>query len=126
MSGSDLYGILGIARSATDKEIKAAYRKLAKQYHPDLNPGNAEAEEKFKQVSAAFEVLGKPEKRKLYDEFGMDGLRDGFNPEQARAYGRWSSAGAQGAGGGFSSFGDFSSVLEELFGGGGYSSRAGF
>src|SRR5256884_5446417 len=65
---TDYYDVLGVPQSATEKDISRAYRKLAKQYHPDANPGNKEAEEKFKAVSAAYDVLGDSAKRKEYDE----------------------------------------------------------
>ena len=94
----DLYKVLGVAKSADEKEIKKAYRKIARENHPDLNPDDAAAEERFKEASVAFEVLGDAQKRKLYDEFGIDGLRDGFDADQARQYKQWSSAGAGGGG----------------------------
>ncbi len=86
---ADLYATLGVTRSASKDEIRKAHRKLARKYHPDINPGNTEAEDKFKQISAAYDVLSDPEKKKLYDEFGMDGLRGGFDPEHARSYRKW-------------------------------------
>jgi DnaJ-class molecular chaperone len=70
MAGKDYYTILGISRTATEKEIKSAYRRLARQYHPDVNPGNKSAEERFKLINEAFEVLSDAEKRKKYDQYG--------------------------------------------------------
>jgi len=70
MAGKDYYQILGVSRNASEKEIKQAYRRLARQYHPDLNPGDKSAEAKFKEINAAYEVLSDPEKRKKYDQFG--------------------------------------------------------
>lgn len=124
----DLYQHLGVARTATPEELKKAYRKLTRQYHPDRNPGDAEAEEKFKDVSTAYEVLGDPDKRKLYDEFGDISLTQGFDPERARAYSRSRGGGFPGFGSGggavFDDFGEaratsFEDLLSALFRGGG-------
>jgi molecular chaperone DnaJ len=100
----ELYKTLGVSKKATDEEIKKAYRKLARQYHPDRNPGDKEAEEKFKEISAAHDVLGDPEKRKEYDEGAFAGFGGAGNP-----FGGGAGAGQAGGFGGFD-FGD-------LFGG---------
>jgi molecular chaperone DnaJ len=75
MAKRDFYDILGVQRNATQEEIKKAYRKLALQYHPDRNPGNKQAEEKFKEAAEAYEVLSDADKRRRYDQFGHDGMR---------------------------------------------------
>jgi molecular chaperone DnaJ len=87
----NLYDVLGVKKDASDDDIRKAYRKLARKHHPDVNPGNKEAEERFKKISAAYEVLSAKDKRKAYDEFGEESLRGGFDPEKAREYQRWSS-----------------------------------
>jgi curved DNA-binding protein len=92
MAAPDLYATLGVSREAKPEEIRSAYRKLARKHHPDLNPGDKKAEEQFKRIAAAYEVLSDPEKRKLYDEFGEQGIKGGFDPEQARQYRRWQEA----------------------------------
>lgn len=131
MAGKDYYAALGVGKTATEKEIKKAYRRLARKYHPDVNPGDKGAEEKFKLISEANDVLSNPEKRKLYDEFGEEALRAGFDPEQARAYSRWQQYGGFGrkAGGQGRYYNDFSfegdrvrysgldDVFKDLFGG---------
>jgi len=94
----DLYALLGVPKNADADAIKKAYRKLASKLHPDKNPGNAAAEARFKQVNHANDVLGDPRKRAIYDEFGEEGLREGFDPAKARAYRDWSRQG-RGAGG---------------------------
>ena len=72
MQYKDYYNVLGVKRDASQKAIKAAYRKLARKYHPDVNPNNNEAETRFKEINEAYEVLGDEEKRKKYDRFGAD------------------------------------------------------
>jgi molecular chaperone DnaJ len=119
MKEKDLYAALGVPRTASADDIKKAYRKLARKHHPDVNPGNRTAEERFKEVSEANDILGDPAKRKLYDEFGMMGVQSGFDPSQARAYRDqaqgWQSAGAAPGGAGDASFGGYSN-FEDLFG----------
>lgn len=129
MENESLYEILGVSHDATESEIKKKYRKLARDLHPDRNKDNKEAEERFKKVSAAYAVLGDKEKRKLYDQFGIDGLRDGFDPNKWRQYGSYENRGSEewpggaGAGfdgtfdfGGFSGFGALGDIFERLFG----------
>ena len=120
MADPDLYVALGVPRGASDDEIRKAYRKLARRTHPDVNPNDPKAEERFKRVSFAYEVLADPEKRKLYNEFGADGLAQGFDPEHARAYARW-SRGAQRSpsSGAFSGGLGLEDLVSELFGRGG-------
>ncbi len=110
----DLYEVLGISRSASQDEIKKAYRVLAKKYHPDMNPGDKEAEEKFKEASDAYAILSDPEKKAKYDQYGHAAFENG---------------GGAGAGGyGFSDMGDifssFGDIFGDLFGMGGGSRRA--
>ncbi len=87
---SDFYTTLGVSRTAAEDEIRKAYRKLARKFHPDVNPNDRKSEEKFKEISFAYEVLSDKDKRARYDEFGMQGLAEGFDPAQAREYTRWS------------------------------------
>ena len=95
----DFYAVLGVPSTATQDEIKKAYRKLAKKHHPDVNPGNKAAEDRFKAVSAAYEVLSDPKKRANYDEFGDAALQGGFDPAKAREYARWQDRRSQRKGG---------------------------
>ena len=96
MAKRDYYEVLGVGRNADEKEIKRAYRKLAKQYHPDMNPGDAKAEQKFKEITEAYNVLSDTEKKKLYDQFGFAAFEEGFSAENA--------GGFSGRGNGFGGF----------------------
>jgi molecular chaperone DnaJ len=116
--GKDFYEILGVAKKASKEEIKKAYRKLARKWHPDINPGNKEAEQKFKDISRAYECLGKDEKRKLYDEFGEEGLQSGFDAEKVREYKQWQEfqRGAEtGTSEGFGRYQSYEDVFGDLF-----------
>ncbi|HEY1958574.1 MAG TPA: J domain-containing protein [Polyangiaceae bacterium] len=117
----DLYAVLGVPKSAEPDAIKKAYRKLAKDLHPDKNPGNKQAESKFKSVNHAYEVLSNADRRKLYDEFGEEGLREGFDAERQRAYRQWAS---QGGGGQRVRTGTVN--IEDLFGGAAGNNPEGF
>jgi DnaJ-class molecular chaperone len=117
----DYYKILGVPRGADEKEIKSAYRKLARKYHPDVNPGDKSAENRFKEVSEANEVLSDPEKRKFYDQFGdnweaaQNGHFNPGNPFQGNEAGDFQNINFGGMGG-------FGTIFEQFFGGG----QAGF
>ena len=95
MAERNFYQILGLDRSASQDDIRSAYRKLARKYHPDINPGNKDAEEKFKEISVAHDALSDPDKRKLYDEFGQAGLAAGFDADKARSYRQWQDQSAR-------------------------------
>lgn len=149
---TDYYEVLGINKNADDKTIKKAYRKLAKKYHPDINPGDTNAEAKFKEITEAYEILSNPEKRKLYDRFGHAAF-DGTGA-QSGAYSNYGNAGDFGGFGGSRGFhggtyrsnngngyqefhfegGDMGDIFENFFGGGfknsgfkgGFSQNGGF
>ena len=113
MAKADYYDQLGVDRSANAAELKSAYRKLAKKYHPDVNPGDTAAEQKFKDVSEAYEVLKDEQSRAAYDQFGHAAFEQG-GPGGMSGFG-----GQGGMGGGFSGFGDIGDIFEEFFGGSG-------
>lgn len=131
MASKDLYSVLGVSRTASSDEIRSEYRKLARKLHPDVNPGDDEAEARFKEVSAAYSVLSDEKKRKLYDEFGDVALQVGFDEEKAEQMRRFGGGGAnfdfrdwsqgQFAGGGLEE------LLGSLFGGrfGGFAGQGG-
>ena len=95
----DYYEVLGIGKQADEKEIKRAYRKLAKKYHPDMNPGDKVAEQKFKEVTEAYNVLSDKEKKKLYDQFGFAAFDEAGNARADAGSGFYGGAGGQGFGG---------------------------
>ncbi len=102
----DYYEVLGVSKGATDDEIKKAFRKLAKQYHPDLHPDDKEAEAKFKEVNEAYEVLSDPSKKAKYDQFGFAGVDPSYG----------AGAGGGGGFGGFGGFGDVGDIFDSIFG----------
>ena len=143
----DFYEVLGIDKNADEATIKKAYRKLAKKYHPDMNKGNPNAEKIFQEVTEAYEVLGDPKKRKLYDEYGPISLEAGFDPEKMKQaqYGNpfgnggfYQSYSSREPGSGYQEFhfdgsSDMDDILDKLFGKkggfhgtGGFGGRSGF
>jgi molecular chaperone DnaJ len=123
MAGKDYYQILGVNRNASEKEIKQAYRRLARKHHPDLNPGDKSAEAKFKEINAAYEVLSNAEKRKKYDQFGEQWeYADQFAKSGGQGGVRWDF----GRGGTTFEYGDlsgFGDIFSSLFGDSGIGSR---
>ena len=114
----DFYEVLGVEKTASADEIKKAYRKAAMKYHPDRNPGDKEAEAKFKEAGEAYEVLSDDDKRSRYDQFGHQGVDPNFNP------GFGGFGGGFGGGSGFGGFGDFGDIFSDFFGGGASRSSA--
>jgi curved DNA-binding protein len=129
MDYKDYYKTLGLEKTATADQIKKAYRKLARQHHPDVNPNDKSAEQKFKEINEANEVLSDPEKRKKYDQFGADWQRYQQQPGGGFDWSQYTQGGGGGGfGGGFGEGEDFSDFFGSLFGnmgGGGRSSRPG-
>lgn len=111
MAGKDYYAILGVSRSATQAEIKQAYRRLARKYHPDLNPGDKSAEDKFKQINEAYEILADSDKRQKYDRFGDQWQY----AEQFARSGQGEVKWDVGKGDSAFEFGEFSSIFDDLF-----------
>lgn len=116
MAFIDYYAVLGVEKQASVDEIKKAYRKLARKYHPDLNPNNKAAETKFKEINEANEVLSHPENRKKYDDYGKD-WKHADEIERARKQQRGGQVGGNFTGGDFGGGGGFSDFFESLFGG---------
>ena len=117
----DYYDVLGIDRNADEKTIKKAYRKLAKKYHPDTNAGNPDAADKFKEVNEAYDVLGDPKKKKMYDQFGHAAFEAGADPGAGAGAGGFGGF-QSGGNGSYQEFhfegGDMDDILKNLFGGG--------
>src|SRR5687768_15927532 len=128
-ASKDYYKTLGVTRGASEKDIKSAYRKLARKFHPDVNPGDKNAEDRFKEIGEAYEVLSDPDKRRKYDQFGSNwqrgpagaGAHPGWNEVFRQAQRRQGAGRRTGAGGPAIDFeqamgGDFGEFFEGLFG----------
>lgn len=132
---TDFYTVLGLSRSASEAEIKRSYRKLARKYHPDMNPGDKDAERKFQEISEAYSVLSDPEKRRIYDKCGMEAFESGNPQAYEKAWNQMKQNGGAGGFGngahfrsagdqGFGSFSDFEDLFRQF--GGGKSSGNGY
>ena len=114
----DFYEVLGVSKTASEAEIKKAYRKLAKKYHPDSNPNDAVAAERFKEINEAYDALSDPEKKKLYDRFGAAAFEAGFDPKAAAggygSFGGFHGGFGSGSGGFHSYSGDPNSGYQEF------------
>jgi DnaJ-class molecular chaperone len=112
-----LYEVLGVPKDAKPDAIRGAYRKLARKHHPDVNPGDKKAEERFKQIATAYEVLSDEKRRAAYDEFGEESLQGGFDADKAREYAKWQHVRQQQRGAPFRE-GPIEFDFAEMFGGG--------
>ncbi len=128
MAATDYYKTLGVSRSASDKEIKSAFRKLARQYHPDVNPGDEAAEQRFKEINEAHEVLGDKDSRKKYDKYGENWVHADRIEEMQRQGGFGAGPGMGGAFrfGSAEGFGGLGDILGQFFRGGGGGSESAF
>ncbi len=119
MKQRDYYDVLGVGKDADAGTIKKSYRKLAKKYHPDMHPDDKDAEKVFKEITEAYNVLSDPEKKKLYDQFGFDGLAEGFNPEEYMRRQQAYRSGGHGFGG-YQEYhfegGNMDDILKDIFG----------
>lgn len=128
VAATDYYKTLGVSRSASEKEIKSAFRKLARQYHPDVNPGDEGAEQRFKEINEAHEVLGDTDNRKKYDKYGENWMHADRIEEMQRQGGSGAGPGTGGAFrfGSTEGFGGLGDILGQFFGGGGGGSESVF
>ena len=116
---TDYYKTLGITKGAEEKEIKSAYRKLARKFHPDVNPNDKASEARFKEISEAYDVLGDPEKRALYDQYGANWEQAGqMGDVDPQDFGGFRVPNGGGSAGSFGGFGDIGSIFEQMFSGG--------
>ncbi len=110
----DLYGVLGLSKNASPDELKRAYRKMSKEWHPDKHKGDKAAETKFKEINEAYETLTDPQKKQMYDQFGTTGNSAGAGGNGASGFGGFDFSGFQNGG----HFGDFNDIFSNFFSGG--------